>query len=82
MHLVDVSFTDISFPCVFLEKKFVEFKYAKCMSFTIADQSMKRVDPFCMRVDVVPNYRLIRRGITGQSSDDYAYMVVSVPREF
>ena len=42
------------------------------MSLIIVGRSMKRVDPFCPSVDVVPNYMLIIVGYMSQSFDHFA----------
>ena len=51
---------------------------AKCMSLIIGNQSVKKVDRFCPRVDVVPDYRLITRGSMSQSFNQFAYMAINV----
>ena len=49
-----------------------EVKCAECMSQKIVGQSVKRVNPFRPRVDVVPDYRLIKKGSISQSFDHTA----------
>ena len=52
------------------------------MSPIVVNQYVERVDPFYVRGDVVPNYRLIRRGSMSLSFDNFAYRVSVYGEDF
>jgi hypothetical protein len=62
----------------FLRWIFGNHKCANYVSLVIDIQSMKRVDPFCPRVDEVLDCRLIIGGSTSPSFDRSAWRLVSV----
>ena len=67
---------------VFLRWISNELECAECMPLIIISQYVKRMDPFCPKVDVMLDYRLMTRGSTSQSFDHSTYMFVYVQEDF
>ena len=60
LHLINVPYTYIYFPCMFLE---MDLWWAQMWKIYVSRNCWlfykKNMDPFCLRVDAVPNYMLI-----------------------